>query len=180
MIEFLILSTLIVAIALLITLAIIDFKKFLLPNIFVFPFGILGIIFHILNDFALLTPNQLIIGAAFGYAILYAIRWGGNKYYKQDSLGLGDVKLLAASGLWLGIEGVLIAMTLGAMVGLIHGLFYAAFIAIRHKKPFSISRLVIPAGPGFIVGIIAAFTWLFFHDVLSIFYEAFLKACFSQ
>ena len=174
MIDLLILTTILIGLGLLVTLATIDFKTFLLPNIYVFPFGLLGILFHWLYDFHLLTMTEIILGGALGYGILWIIRWGGNKYYGQDSLGLGDVKLLAAAGLWLGVEGVMIAMTIGAMVGLLHGLIYAGIIATRNKTKFSISRLMIPAGPGFIAGIIIAFIWLYRTDMTTLVYDMLL------
>ena len=171
--EILALLCILVAIILLIVLAVIDFKTFLLPNVFVFPFAVLGPIFHLLTDFYHLTLSQVIIGGVAGYALLYAIRWAGNKYYGQDSLGLGDVKLLGASGLWLGLDGVLFAMTAGAFVGLLHGLVFATYQKFKTKQPLSLSRLTIPAGPGFVVGILGTGAWLYegfiiqsFHSVI--------------
>ena len=174
MIEPLIFLTLLTALGLLIILTIIDFKHYLLPNIYVFPFAALGIAFHWLYDFSLLSFGQILAGGALGYGILWIIRWGGNKYYQQDSLGLGDVKLLGAAGLWLGIDGVMIALTLGAMIGLFHGLIYAAILAIKNKEKFSITRLMIPAGPGFIAGIIIAFIWLYRTDITTLVYDMLL------
>jgi len=162
------------ALALLCILTIIDLRHYLLPNIYVFPFGILGFLFHFTNNFDFLPLAQTLLGCGLGYGILYLIRLGGNYYYKQESLGLGDVKLLAAAGLWLGAEGVMIAMTAGAFAGLLHGLFIAAMHTIIKKQKFNISRLKIPAGPGFIVGIIMAFVWLYGQDIQSIWYNLIL------
>lgn len=159
--EILAFGCLIIAIILLIILAIIDFKTFLLPNIYVFPFAILGVTFHFLTDFYYLSLSEILIGGSAGYALLYAIRWAGNKYYGQDSLGLGDVKLLGACGLWLGLDGVLFAMTAGAFVGLFHGLIYATYLKFKTKQPLSLARLKIPAGPGFVVGILGTGAWVY-------------------
>lgn len=162
---------LLIAVILLLILAIIDFKTFLLPNKYVFPFAILALPFHIFTDFYYLSPQAMIIGGIAGYALLWTIRFFGNKYYGQDSLGLGDVKLLGASGLWLGFDGVLFAMTLGAMVGLAHGLIYALYIKYKLKQPFSFSRLVIPAGPGFIIGILTIGAWMYHGFIIQSFYD---------
>jgi prepilin signal peptidase PulO-like enzyme (type II secretory pathway) len=161
----------VIAVILLIILAYIDLKTYLLPNIFVAPFALLGIIFHIFTEFSYLTWEAVLIGGLGGYGLLWTIRFFGNKYYGQDSLGLGDVKLLGASGLWLGIEGVLFAMTLGAIAGLIHGLIYATHTKIKMQKPFNFRRLTIPAGPGFVIGILGVGGWIYKSFVLSIVYD---------
>lgn len=152
--EIVALLCLVIAVILLVVLTVIDFKTFLLPNIYVAPFALLGVAFHLITDFYYLSPSALLIGGVAAYGILYAIRYLGSKYYGEEALGLGDVKLLGASGLWLGLDGVLFAMTIGAAAGLIHGLIQAYYNKIKTKKPFSIKRLTIPAGPGFVVGIL--------------------------
>ena len=156
---------------LLLILSIIDLKTFLLPNVLVAPFAALGFVFHITNSFYYLSLTEVILGGIGGFLILYLIRAGGNKYYGQDSLGLGDVKLLGAGGLWLGPQGVLIAMTLGALAGLIHGLIYAFYLKMKTKGPFSIARLTIPAGPGFAIGIILVAGWMYKSLFISVFYD---------
>jgi leader peptidase (prepilin peptidase)/N-methyltransferase len=149
------------ALALLIALSLIDLKTRLLPNKLVAPFAMLGIIFHIVTHWFYLTPLQLLLGAFVGAGILYGIRFTANRIYKQDTLGLGDVKLLGAAGFWLGPDGVLMAMILGAFAGLLHGLAVALWQTLHHKKKFNLSRLEIPAGPGFAIGIIAVGLYLF-------------------
>ena len=149
------------ALALLIILSVIDLRTRLLPNIYVFPFAVLGVVFHLLNDFQLLSIEHVLIGGAAGYGFLYTLRAGANAYYGQDSLGLGDVKLLGAAGLWLGLEGVLIAMTAGAFFGLLHGIVYGFWIAFKNKEKPNFHRLAIPAGPGFAAGIVVSAPWVF-------------------
>lgn len=145
----------------LIILSAIDLRTWLLPNKWVATLALLGIAFHAFMRFHLLHIDQMIFGALVGGGILYLIRMGGNAYYKQDTLGLGDVKLLLAAGLWLGVEGVIIAITAGAFAGLLHGIFYALFKAAKEKSPVSLKRLMIPAGPGFCIGIAVAWVWLY-------------------
>ncbi len=171
--ELIALFCVLMALGLLALLSYIDLKTFLLPNIYVAPFALLGIAFHAFLDFNYLSFQEVIIGSIAGYAFPWLIRLAGNKYYGQESLGLGDVKLLAAGGLWLGLEGVLYAMTLGAIAGLIHGLVYASFLTILKNKPFSIRRLTIPAGPGFAIGIILVGGWLYKSFILSTIYDLF-------
>lgn len=147
-------------------LSIIDIRTFLLPNKWVATFAGLGFAFHVINGFEELSLNQATYGALAGFWTLYIIRAGGNWYYKQDSLGLGDVKLLCAGGLWLGVEGVFFAITAGAFAGLIHGIIYAIYTSIKNKQPIKMARLRIPAGPGFAAGILSVAIWQY-YDLLA-------------
>jgi len=142
------------ALVLLIALSVIDLKIKLLPNELVLGFATLGIVFHLTTLNKVLPMTDIAFGALAGFSVLYLIRLAANAYYKQDALGLGDTKLMAAAGIWLGLEGVLTAIWVGAIAGLVHGLAYAAYIAFKDKTPMTISRLAIPAGPGFAIGIV--------------------------
>lgn len=147
------------ALLVLAALSAIDLKTRLLPNPLVLLFAALGIVFHLSTDFSLLSPLQALAGAALGYGLLWIIRFFANLYYEQDCLGLGDVKLLGAGGLWLGPEGVLLAITLGAFAGLVHGVGVALWNSLRNGEIFTLKRLTIPAGPGFAIGLVAAALW---------------------
>lgn len=154
MFDFLILSCLIAAIILLIALSVIDLKHWILPDELNFALGVTGVAFHLLTAYRFLALQEMALGAALGAGMLYIIRFFSNRHYGRDTLGLGDVKLMGAAGIWLGIEGVLQAVTVGALAGLIHGLVYATILSIKNKTAFTIRNLSIPAGPGFAVGII--------------------------
>ena len=141
------------AILLLIALSAIDLKYWILPDELNFALGAAGIVFHILTAYEFVSPLHMFLGAAAGAAMLYVIRFVANRHYGRDTLGLGDVKLLAAAGLWLGLDHTLQAITIGAAAGLVHGLAYAGWLTVRYGKPYSVAQLSIPAGPGFAVGI---------------------------
>jgi leader peptidase (prepilin peptidase) / N-methyltransferase len=152
MIEMLLVIVCIAASALLVVLTYIDLRDRLLPNIYVLPLALLGIAFHALTDFRFCTPQAMALGALAGAGTLLFIRTAANAYYKKDTLGLGDVKLMGAAGLWLGLDHIFLGLAIGAGLGVIHGLAYA-FV----KKEKSLSTLAIPAGPGFIGGIVMVF-----------------------
>lgn len=152
---------LLLSLGLLCLLAVIDLRERLLPNKYVFPFGALGIVFHLLTHFEILPVGTIVLGALTGYGSLWLIRFLANRHYGQDSLGLGDVKLMGAAGLWLGLDGVLFALTIGAFAGVLHGIGYALWCALRDQQRPSFHKLMIPAGPGFIVGIVLVGAWLF-------------------
>ncbi len=144
---------LVAATGILIALAIIDLRVRLLPDRLVLPFGLLALVFHSITTFHFVGLPDIALGAMLGGGILYGIRFIANHIYQQDTLGLGDVKLMLTAGLWLGPEGVLMALTLGAAGGLVHGIGTALIQTFTRKAPFSLSRLEVPAGPGFAVGI---------------------------
>ncbi len=149
----------------LVILSIIDLKTWLLPNKLNLLFAILGIAFHASIHFTIFEPIQLLYGTMLGSGTLLTIRFFGNKYYGQDTLGLGDVKLLGAAGFWLGVEGVVLAMTIGAFMGILHGVGFAVTRAIKEKTKPNLKRLMIPAGPGFCMGIILSGFWIFFDKL---------------
>lgn len=145
--------------ATLIALSAIDLKSWILPDKLNLCLGALGIAFHVRTQFQLETPQDLLYGALLGAGTLYVIRFFGNYYYKQDTLGLGDVKLLGAAGLWLGMEDVVMSLTIGAFAGLCHGILVAVSKAIKEKTKPNLHRLMIPAGPGFCIGIFVMCVW---------------------
>lgn len=161
MFDILSLLCILAAIGLLIALSAIDLKHWILPDELNFALGVCGILFHYSSGYLFMDITDMLIGGVTGAGILYVIRYFANRYYERDTLGLGDVKLLGAAGLWLGLDGVLQAVTLGALVGLVHGVAYAAYLHFKHKAPFSLSNLSIPAGPGFAVGIFAVGAYMF-------------------
>ncbi len=66
---------------------------------------------------------RALAGAIAGGGILGLLRWVGEKIYHQEAMGLGDVKLLACIGAWMGVTGALYtlfaASVLGAAVSLV-------------------------------------------------------------
>ena len=161
MFEILPLLCLLAAPVLLIILSAIDLKHWILPDELNLALGLTGVAFHMFTAYRFVEIQDMLIGAALGAGLLYIIRFFANRHYDRDTLGLGDVKLLGAAGLWLGLDGTLQAITLGAFAGLVHGIVYAFYISRKNKTPMTISQLSIPAGPGFAVGILIAGYFLF-------------------
>ncbi len=152
------------ALILLFLLSKIDMEVQLLPNELVLGVAAAGLIFHLSTLFYYYTVIDMLTGALIGGGILYVIRACANYYYGEDTLGLGDVKLIAAGGIWLGPEFVLIGMTIGAFLGFLHGGFVAIKTAMTAKVKVDINRLSIPAGPGFCLGLVFAAIYKF-HDL---------------
>ncbi len=168
MTEIIALLCLFCAVALLVALSIIDLKHWILPDELNLALAACSVVFHIITAYRFSDMSDMALGAAVGAGLLYVIRFFSNRHYDRDTLGLGDVKLLGAAGLWLGLEGITQAITVGAAAGIVHGIFYAGFLTWKTRQPFKLSGLSIPAGPGFTVGIIAI-GYVLFHSYV---YEA--------
>lgn len=156
MLEIITILCLLGAAILLVYLCAIDLREGLLPNEFVMGFAALGLVFHLSTMFRIMPLEDALLGGFIGGAFLYVIRGIANFYYKQDSLGLGDVKLLTAAGIWLGPFYILIGITLGALAGVAHGFYLLMYHKITSGSHFPMARLSLPAGPGFAVGIAIA------------------------
>lgn len=85
--------------AFLAALAWIDTKSFRLPNALTLPLILLGLLYQ------LWWTGQVwpyLLGAALGYLAFWLIEIAYKAMRKQDGLGRGDAKLLAAGGAWCG------------------------------------------------------------------------------
>lgn len=151
--DYLPLTVFLIGCGLLIRLALYDLKHMRLPNIYVYLFALCGLLFHAITAFFYLDEVEVILGGALAFILLYVIRLISSHLYKREALGFGDVKLLAAAGLWLGPLGFSYALTLGAFCVVIYGLLTALFIKIR-TGIWHLRQLKVPAGPGFIIGIL--------------------------
>ncbi len=163
MLEWIALACLCGAVTLLIALSVVDLKTRLLPNEMVLGFATLGFVFHLTTLTSFVSVQNIFLGGFIGFASLYIVRAIANHIYKTDTLGLGDVKLIGAGGLWLGPDTIMLAMSAGAFAGLIHGVYEAFKIAKKTKTKPDFSRLQIPAGPGFAIGLVLAGTYKFWN-----------------
>ena len=139
--------------ALLLALAWRDLQEYILPNLLNLALGLTFAGFHLLTNWSLITPQDAVLGAVVGGGFLLIIRFLANKYYEQDSLGLGDVKLMAAAGIGIGFPNILLAISLGAFVALLHGAIMAWQMERGGEKNINFAQINVPAGLGLCVGI---------------------------
>jgi leader peptidase (prepilin peptidase) / N-methyltransferase len=102
-------------VAVLIALAAIDFDHKLLPNRIVYPLAAYGLIATLLVDRGDLLENLIAGAAAFAFLLAAVIAY-------PRGMGMGDVKLAGAMGLYLGlavIPALLVAFLSGSLVGIV-------------------------------------------------------------
>jgi prepilin signal peptidase PulO-like enzyme (type II secretory pathway) len=84
----------------LLPLALIDWDTLLLPDVLTLSLLWLGLMFNLLTGFT--SINAALWGAVLGYALPWLLATAYGLLRQQEGLGLGDAKLLAALGAWLG------------------------------------------------------------------------------
>ena len=125
--------------AILLVAAAIDWQRFYLLDILTLPLLWLGLLVNLDSRFALLS--DAVIGAACGYIFLYLLDALFSLLANRPAMGMGDFKLFAALGAWIGWQ--LLPMTL----------FIASLIGIVLAAAYRITRgrgrgRRIPFGPG--------------------------------
>ncbi|MFZ5639862.1 MAG: prepilin peptidase [Bacillota bacterium] len=123
--------TLAVLAGLMLVVAVVDLKSMIIPNRLV----IFGIISGILLGFVRGRPDwlEMSLGCVAGGGILLLV-----SFVSRGGMGMGDVKLGAVMGIYLGWPGVLTAIFLAAFAGAVTGvlLIVSRSRTRQHKIPF--------------------------------------------
>lgn len=135
--------------ALLLSAAIVDFRTLRIPDALNVVIALCG-----LGATALLGRSifDALLGMAFGYALIFAANAAYRALRGRDGIGMGDAKLLGASGAWLGWTGLPFVALLGSAAGII----FVAIQSIR-GRPLQ-AQDAMAFGPFLCVGIFV--TWL--------------------
>lgn len=124
-----------------------DLRRRIIPDVYLWPFMLIGLIIVCYFPW-ISTPGESVVAAAFGYLMgafigfIFEKTKLGKKNPDYAPIGFGDVKLLAAGGIWLGTTGLAMAIIISCVIGGIWGL--------RKKQKY------IPFAPFFFVGVIIA------------------------
>jgi leader peptidase (prepilin peptidase)/N-methyltransferase len=119
----------------LVVLFMIDLEHQILPNVITLPGIVIGLA---LSFFAPPGPIDALIGAALGAGVLYAIAAGYYFLRKEEGMGMGDVKMLAMIGAFLGWQAVLLTLILSSFSGAVVGIALLATSRgnMRYALPF--------------------------------------------
>ncbi|MEY2697156.1 MAG: hypothetical protein RL333_1294 [Pseudomonadota bacterium] len=122
----------------LLILAFIDLDHRILPDrltLFLVWFGLLLSVFDVFVD-----SHSSILGASFGYGLLWLIHALFRLIAKKEGMGRGDFKLLAALGAWMGFNHLPIIILISSIFGSIIGVGLILLGIRRREDP-------IPFGP---------------------------------
>lgn len=116
-------------------IAMTDARAYIIPDEFTWGGLALGLLFSLAGGFSGLQHAAL--GAVVGFGILWLVGTVGTWIFKEDAMGGGDVKMMAMVGAFVGWQGVLLTIFLGALIG---SLIFVPLTLIGQKKlvPFGI------------------------------------------
>ena len=90
---------------------------------------------------------QALVGAALGYGLIAGLAAYWRKTRGYEGIGLGDAKLLAAGGAWVGVMGLPVILLIASILGLLAGVIVSSAPQSRQ------ARLALPFGPCLRIGI---------------------------
>jgi leader peptidase (prepilin peptidase)/N-methyltransferase len=142
----------------LLSVFVIDYKLQIIPNRLNLTMAEIGIVIAFLYGTSNVAITiDMLLGMLAGGGIFLAITLIGGLIYGKEAMGLGDVKLMGALGLYFGLSNIIVIAVISFLIGAILGVI---LIATKIKK----SDEYIPFGP-FIV--IATFICMFIpFDIL--------------
>ena len=88
-------------------------------------------------------------GMVMGAIVIIVVRWVGTKVFRREAMGLGDAKLLAVIGGFLGWKAVPVVFLLAAFIGAVVGIL--SYLKTRDRE--------IPLGPFLAVAAILVLLW---------------------
>lgn len=77
-----------------------------------------------------------VLGAAVGFGLLYLIAWAGERVFREEAMGGGDIKMMAMVGSFVGWKGVLLTLFGGALLGTL--VFVPLSLRRRRLVPFGV------------------------------------------
>ena len=131
--------------AILIALVVTDFEEQILPDEFTLGGTVVGIVLSLLIPLhggiahiflydkgeRIASLGEAGLGAAVSALMLWLLRWIYEKVRHREGLGLGDVKMVAMIGAFLGLQGAIFTIMVGSILGSVVGL---GFILIARKN----------------------------------------------
>jgi len=112
----------------LIAVSVIDIREQIIPDVISIPGTAAGLAFSFLPGGP--EPWDALAAAALGGGLLWLVAWAYWKLRGREGMGLGDAKLLAMIGAFLGLQRTLFALMAGSVIGV---LISAPYLLIRRR-----------------------------------------------
>jgi len=152
---------------LLVALAVLDAENLWLPNFLTLPGTVIGLAFRSLfyaagNDFFRPgNPMRLfgmqVVGVFVAAGVILISRWLYWLIRRREGVGMGDVKLMAMLGAWLGLPGALLALFIGIMLGAVAAIGVLLKRRTGPSEAWAASKL--PFGTFICIGGIVSALW---------------------
>jgi leader peptidase (prepilin peptidase)/N-methyltransferase len=131
-------------VATLLALAIIDLDTWLLPHALTWPLLAAGVLLSAAGLTSAGSIGTALLGAGTGFGCFAAIAWGGERLFRREAMGFGDVWLLAGLGGWMGVQALLPVVLLASLQGTVIGLL----LAVLGRLPKGDAPAGPPESPG--------------------------------
>ena len=128
-----------------------DVVAFILPNALTVSLGASGLLLAMGKGFGQFQESAL--GLVAGGTSLLVVSLLYKHFRGREGLGFGDVKLFAAAGAWVKLDGLPSVLLIGSLLGLL----YALFVLRRTLTDAALQK--VPLGAGLCVGF--WLTWIY-------------------
>jgi leader peptidase (prepilin peptidase) / N-methyltransferase len=130
-------------------LAWIDFRQGIIPDWLNLGIALLGIVRGAsIGGWPFVA--EVVVEAILVGVVIWLLRWIYFRLRRRQGLGLGDVKLLAASTLWIGMVGVPVQLLIAALTAL------AAALLLHVAGTRMTRHTALPFGPFLALGLMVA------------------------
>ena len=133
-------------IVVLLYLSYIDLRSFRLPDVITLPLIVLGLCFNGLSALRFVNIESALWGVLLGYGVLWLLNFLYRFAKKQDGIGMGDAKLLAALGAWLGWAVLPSLLLIASLAGIVGGLIYLQWNRQNARNAFPFGPFLAFAG----------------------------------
>lgn len=130
--------------AVLVALTGIDADTQLLPDNITLPLLWAGLLANFFGVFTSLESS--VLGAIFGYLILWSIYHLFKLMTGKEGMGYGDFKLLAALGAWMGWQFLPLIVLMSSVVGAVVGIVLMGTGKLQRDKPMPFGPFIAAAG----------------------------------
>ena len=100
---------------LLLGIAMTDVRDYIIPDEFSIGGLVLGLLLSLSGGMP--ATGRALLGASVGFLVLWVVGEVGSRMFKKEAMGGGDMKMMAMVGAFVGWQGVMLTVFLGALLG---------------------------------------------------------------